>query len=177
MSDVATSEEETEAPKKGKKGLLFGLIGALVLGGGGFYATYSGLILSPSGESETAASDDHGGGGGGHGGGDAEVAHVNSDVAFVELQPLTISLGRFATSRHLRFQAHLEVDPSMAAEVEHLSPRILDVLNTYLRAISENELEDPASMNRLRAQMLRRVQVVAGEGNVKDLLITEFVLN
>lgn len=176
MSDVATSEEDTEAPKKSKKGLLFGLIGALVLGGGGFYATYSGLILGPSGESEMANSDSHGGGGGGHGAAE-EVVHVNSDVAFVELQPLTISLGRFATSRHLRFQAHLEVDPSMAAEVEHLSPRILDVLNTYLRAISESELEDPASMNRLRAQMLRRVQVVAGEGNVKDLLITEFVLN
>lgn len=178
MSDVATSEEAAEAPKKGKKGLLFGLIGALVLGGGGFYATYSGLILGPSGESEMAAAEDHGGGGGGggHGGGE-EVAYVDSNVAFVELQPLTISLGRFATSRHLRFQAHLEVNPGMAAEVEHLSPRILDVLNTYLRAIAESELEDPASMNRLRAQMLRRVQVVAGEGNVKDLLITEFVLN
>lgn len=173
MSDVATSEEDAEAPKKSKKGLLFGLIGAIVLGGGGFYATYSGLILGPSGESEMASSD---GGGGGHGAPEA-AAYVDSDIAFVELEPLTISLGKFATSRHLRFQAHLEVDPSMADEIEHLSPRILDVLNTYLRAISESELEDPASMNRLRAQMLRRVQVVTGDGKVKDLLITEFVLN
>lgn len=178
MSDVATSEEEPEAPKKSKKGLLFGLIGAIVLGGGGFYATYSGLLLGSGGDSgsheeETAS---HGGGGGGHGGGDEEEAYVSADVAFIELPPLTISLGRFATSPHLRFHAHLEVSPDNAKEIEHLSPRILDVLNTYLRAVGESELEDPASMNRLRAQMLRRVQVVAGEGNVKDLLITEFVL-
>jgi len=30
---------------------------------------------------------------------------------------------------------------------------------------------------RLRSQMLRRVQVVTGEGRVRDLLIMEFVLN
>ena len=67
--------------------------------------------------------------------------------------------------------------PGSEETVTNLSPRILDVLNTYLRAVSEVELEDPASMNRIRAQMLRRVQVVAGEENVRDLLITEFVLN
>jgi flagellar FliL protein len=30
---------------------------------------------------------------------------------------------------------------------------------------------------RLRGQMLRRVQLVVGDGMVRDLLITEFVLN
>jgi flagellar FliL protein len=29
----------------------------------------------------------------------------------------------------------------------------------------------------LRAQMLRRVQIVAGEGRIRDLLIMEFVLS
>ena len=162
MADISVSEGEGEAPKKGNKGHILGIVGALVLGGGGFYATYSGMILGPKAESEHV-----------------EDTHAEPDlgVTFVELDPLTISLGQFATSRHLRFRAFLEVEPSAAAEVENLAPRILDVLNTYLRAISESELEDPASMNRLRAQMLRRVQVVSGEGNVKDLLIAEFVLN
>ena len=56
-------------------------------------------------------------------------------------------------------------------------PRIVDVLNTYLRAVEVRDLEEPAAMARLRAQMLRRVQVVTGEGRVRDLLVTEFVLN
>ena len=58
-----------------------------------------------------------------------------------------------------------------------LRPRILDVLNGYLRAVEVAELEDPSALVRLRAQMLRRIQVVAGEGRVNDLLISEFVLN
>ena len=56
-------------------------------------------------------------------------------------------------------------------------PRVLDVLNTYLRAVEVRDLEEPAALARLRAQMLRRVQVVTGEGRVRDLLVTEFVLN
>jgi flagellar FliL protein len=58
-----------------------------------------------------------------------------------------------------------------------LMPRILDVLNTYLRAVDVRDLEQPAAIARLRAQMLRRIQVVTGEGRVRDLLITEFILN
>jgi flagellar FliL protein len=54
---------------------------------------------------------------------------------------------------------------------------VLDVLNTYLRAVQARDIEDPAALARLRAQMLRRIQVVTGDGQVRDLLITEFVLN
>ncbi len=168
MTNAVVGETVEDPPKKGKKGLLFGLIGAVLLGAGGFYATYSGLILGGgAAEHEAAAS---------------ESSHSGEGVAgdsavFVTLPSLTISLGRFANSRHLRFSAAIEVAPGSEETVTNLSPRILDVLNTYLRAVSEVELEDPASMNRIRAQMLRRVQVVAGEENVRDLLITEFVLN
>ena len=168
MTDTAEHDQSPAQPKKGKKGLLFGLIGALVLGGGGFYATYSGMILGPS--TETASS-----GGGGHG---EETAYVATpDIGYVEIEPLIVSLGKFATSRYLRFHAYIEVEPGAVDEVTFLKPRILDVLNTYLRAISEADLEDPTAMNDLRAQMLRRIQVVAGKENVRDLLIAEFVLN
>jgi flagellar FliL protein len=51
------------------------------------------------------------------------------------------------------------------------------VLNTYLRALSIADLEESTALVRLRAQMLRRVQIVTGEGRINDLLIMEFVLN
>lgn len=51
------------------------------------------------------------------------------------------------------------------------------MLNGYLRAIAVSEIEDPAGLVRLRAQLLRRIQIVTGEGRVRDLLVTEFVLN
>jgi flagellar FliL protein len=58
-----------------------------------------------------------------------------------------------------------------------LLPRIADVLNGYMRAIDVTQLEDPAALVRMRAQLLRRIQIVTGEGRVRDLLVTEFVLN
>ena len=67
--------------------------------------------------------------------------------------------------------------PSYEREVVHLMPRVLDVLNGYLRAVETRELQDTSALVRLRAQMLRRVQIVTGEGRVRDLLVTEFVLN
>jgi len=51
------------------------------------------------------------------------------------------------------------------------------VINTYLRAIDPSDLEDPTALLRLRAQLLRRLQMVAGEDLVNDFLITEFILN
>ncbi|KAF0137928.1 MAG: flagellar FliL protein [Xanthobacteraceae bacterium] len=150
------------APKKrSKKPLLTGLMLALVLGGGGFYAAFSGLIL---------------GGGGDHAAENAAPGPLMG-VAFVPLETMVISLGPDSGSEHLRFTAQLEVIDSAVADVTTLTPRILDVINSYLRAIDTASIEDPHAMARLRAQMLRRIQVVTGEGRVRDLLITEFVLN
>ena len=62
-------------------------------------------------------------------------------------------------------------------EVETVLPRVTDVLNSYLRALELDDLRDPLALTRLRAQMLRRIQVVVGKERVRDLLIMEFVLN
>ncbi len=99
------------------------------------------------------------------------------DISFVPVTPMVVSLGSNASSRHLRFTAELEVAKAYQPDVILLMPRILDVLNGYLRAVDAAQLEDPTALIRLRAQMLRRVQIVTGEGRVRDLLVTEFVLN
>ena len=168
---MAEAEEpvdgEEDAPKKkSKTGLIIGLVLALALGGGGFFAVYSGMLLAP-------ASDD------GHGAeGEAPVLVLDlPPVAYVDLDPLVISLGRAASNKHLRFRASLEVEPNYLKDVEGLKPRVLDVLNSYLRAVEIRNLEDPGALIMLRAQMLRRIQLVTGEGRVRDLLILEFVLN
>ncbi len=153
-----------EAPKKKSKlPLLIGILLMLVLGGGGFFATYSGMILGGDG----VVADAHG----------PEGDAVVLDIAFVPIDPLIVSLGTSGRARHLRFSSQLEVSKAHQDEVTMLMPRILDVLNGYLRAVEVAELEDPSALIRLRAQMLRRVQIVSGEGRIRDLLVTEFVLN
>lgn len=148
--------------RKGISPPVLGLGLALALGGGGFYATFSGLVeldsLLPASR-------------------DPQSAVPAGAFAYVPVEPITINLGHRGQARHLRFSAQLEVPPAQAAEVGHLVPRVLDVLNIYLRALETRELEDPAALIRLRAQMLRRIQIVAGPERVNDLLITEFVFN
>ena len=158
----ADAPQNAEPPKKKSKIPLFvGIFLALALGGGGFYATWSGMILAPHAAPVA----------------EEEKPGPLPDIAFVPIEPVVISLGPGSAVSHLKFTAQLEVAKTYSDEVTVLMPRILDVLNSYLRAVSLTELEDPSTLARIRAQMLRRIQIVTGEGRVRDLLVTEFVLN
>lgn len=168
MSDAATSLDDNGegAPKKSSKlPMIIGLVLAIAGGLGGFLAVQSGMIF---GSDENSPDDRHSSG------------HMEMDlpeVAFVALDPLVISLPHPTRRQHLRFTAQVEVVPAYQAQVEAIKPRIVDVLNGYLRAVDAADLEDSSALTRLRAQMLRRIQVVTGPEQVRDLLIMEFVLN
>lgn len=163
------SEEEVpegEEPKKSSKlPLIIGLVLAIGGGGGGFFAVYSGMILGGESHEEAAAVEEE------------EPAPDMPDVAFLPVEQMVISLGTHSDNRHLRFKAQLEVPSKYQSDVQILMPRVVDVLNGYLRALETSDLEDPSMLTKLRAQMLRRVQIVTGQGRVRDLLIMEFVLN
>lgn len=156
-----------DGKKKSKVPLLVGVLLMLGLGGGGFFAVYSGLLLAPAhveDNSDLLALE-------------AEPLAPLPDVSFVPIEPLIINLETEGlVSRHLRFHAQLEVPSGFENEVNSLMPRIVDILNGYLRAVDVAALEHPAALVRLRAQILRRLQVVAGEGRVNDVLIMEFVI-
>ncbi|GGE10357.1 flagellar FliL protein [Gemmobacter megaterium] len=158
MTDSAVQHADETGSGKGIRTLILSVFLALLAGGGAFYATWSGLIPSPLQQAPPRLA-------------------ALPDIDFVALDPLVISLANGGQTRHLRFTAQIEVERPYKSEVEHLKPRILDLLNGYLRALTPSELEAPAALVRLRAQMLRRLQIITGEGRVRDLLITEFVIN
>jgi flagellar FliL protein len=162
----------TDAPPAEGKGktrsllpLILGIALALAGAAGGFLAVKTGLF---GGHAPAAQ------------GAPAEVAEAMlpplAPMAFVPLPPLVVNLPG-AGDRFLRFAGQLEVAPEHLGEITSLVPRIVDVLNGYLRAVEPAEIEDPAALLRLRSQMLRRVQVVAGGDRVRDLLVMEFVVN
>lgn len=157
MTDTSIEAGE-EAPKKSKLGLLVGVVLAVIGGAGGFFVTSSGML---SGDSSAPAK---------------QVAY-SGDVAFVPVDPMTISIGPPSDNRYLRFRAELEVKADKKADVETLLPRVVDVLNTYLRSISMADVEDPSALLTLRSQMRRRIDLVVGEDKVNDLLVMEFVVN
>ena len=155
MTDAAATAEPP--PKSARKWILIALPLALLLGGGGFYATWSGMVTVPEFDRGTSS-------------------QPSAAVAYVPVRDLVVTLGARGNASQLFFSADLEVDAANERAVSALVPRFTDVLNSYLRALEPEEIEHPAALVRLRAQMLRRMQIVAGDGMIRDLLIIEFVL-
>lgn len=156
MTD-ATAEDVEEPAKKSKFGLIVGVLLALVGGGGGYFVTSSGMLAGDA-KSEPKKM-------------------ASKGVSFVEVEPMTVPIGTPAERRYLRFRAQLEVKSDYKSDVEALLPRVVDVLNTYLRSITMADVEDPSSLLTLRSQMRRRVDLVVGGDKVNDLLVMEFVVN
>ena len=161
MAEAADIDDVVEK-KSSKLPILVGLLLAILGGGGGFFAVSNGMLF-----------------------GDPEVAEEEPElptptapeVAFVPMDPMLITLPPGSAARYLRFVAQLEVEKDAVDEVTTLLPRVVDVLNDYLRLVTVAQLEDPAHLMLLRAQILRRVQIVVGDGLVRDVLIMEFVLD
>jgi len=178
MSDAVTTPE-VKPQKSGKRLLILAVFLALAGGGGGFFAVSTGLIPlgKHAGDSQTngvlhRGENDHD-----QAGSQSETPLPLGDIAFVAMDPITISLSPSQTAQHLRFRAQLEVNAEYEQEVVAILPRVTDVMNSYLRALELSDLTGPLALVRLRAQMLRRVQIVAGKGRVRDILVMEFVLN
>lgn len=165
MTDATA--EQAEAPvKKGKMGLIVGLVLAISGAAAGYFLTSSG-VLPFGAKAEKAAIDKTQ---------EDMPAKALADVGFVDLPPVIVSVNT-GESRHLKFHAQLEVNAPYIADVEKMQPRIMDVLNGYLRAVEISDLEDSLALIRIRGHLLRRIGIVVGEGRVRDVLVMEFVLN
>jgi flagellar protein FliL len=159
--DTDKNNDNAPAPKKkGKLGLILVIFGILLAAGGGIAVGYLGLIPPAL-----------------LGGSKAKAKLPNiEETIFVKLPPIIIPLGENANAKHLRAIFTVETDPTYENRIKKLQPRLMDMLNTYLRAIEEKELTNPERFQNLQAQMLRRARLVAGEGAVKNLLVQEFIL-
>jgi len=164
MADASIEADEDPPKKKSKSGLVIAIVALFLGGGGGFFAAGIGFIGGGSSAESHATSD-------------AQVHPETPVYSFVELDPILVSLPSAGGTRHLKFTAQIEVDPAYRTEVEAIRPRLIDLMNRYLRAVEISEFEAPDALILLRAQLLRRLQVIAGDGKIKDLLIMEFVLN
>lgn len=166
-----TTNDATPPPKSSKLPLIIGLVLLLVFAGGGFFAVSQGLVPGLGASEQASAKPAEP---------DAKETGPESavpEVAFVPLDPLIVSLQGADPPRFLRFGATLEVPLPSETDVMRLLPRITDALNSFLQAIDLQMVTDRDALLRLRVQMLHRVQLVVGQDRVRDVLISEFVLN
>lgn len=168
MADTKTNEAvdaggADSPPKSSKTPMIIGALLFLISLGGGFYASFSGMVASPLKAGPEVERQ-------------PPPIERNGAIAYVPLDELLIPLGRDAQASVLVFEAQIEIDPVDQQVFEQLKPRFADMFNTYLRAIDEADLEDPGATARLRAMLLRRVNVVAEPARARDLLITKFIM-
>ncbi|MFC6689103.1 flagellar basal body-associated FliL family protein [Jhaorihella thermophila] len=167
------SATETVTEDKPRTTLPVGLILSLVLaamgGTGGFFAVRAGIL--PVGKPHATAAT-HESGMSSH-----EEDAAPPETEFVSIDPMVVSIGYGRERMHLKFRAELEVNPEDAETFRHVMPRILDMLNGYLRALEPRDLEDPLALLRIRSQLLRRINLLGDGKTARNLLIVEFVVN
>lgn len=189
---------EGEAPKKKKLPLLFIIapVALLVLGGGGGAAFF---LMQPKPAAAEGA-DGHGAGkkggdhgkkddkkGGGHGGGaegeaDPSLGKISEGpdgVTFYTLPDMTANV-QTADGRPTYLKLKLTLEMQDAAVAEHLqaeAPRLRDMMLAFLRELRPEEMQGSAATYQLKAELLRRVNLVAAPGKVDAVLIEEMLVN
>ncbi len=176
------------APRKKKLPLLMvlGAAGVLVLGGGGAAAFF--LFMKPSGEAHAAPADHppakkSSGGHGSSGGGEAESAYGTvrpgpDGVTFLTLPDMIVNIqspdGR---PTFLKLTLTLEMsDPHLASTLQAESPRLNDMLQTFLRELRPEDLAGSAGSYQLRQEIQRRVNLIAAPEEVDAVLIEEMLI-
>lgn len=195
VSDPPAEGEDGAAPKKKKLPLLFIVIPAalVVLGGGGGAAFF---MMQPK---AAAAADDGGHGaekkggsgkkaekkGGSHGpaaptdGSLGVIAEGPDGVTFYTLPDIVVNIqapdGR---PTHLKLKLTLEMhDAHVAEQLQTEMPRMLDMFQGFLRELRPEDLAGNAGTFQLRAEILRRVNLIAAPGEVDAVLIEEMLVN
>lgn len=192
MSDAEPAAEGAEPTEK-KKGLpLVGMIvGGLIPVAMGAAGAGLAFFLTPAPKSCVAApaEGEHAEKGGGDVLAAAEAPHgpekkkaeghgekSKNEFVFVPMDPLIVTLGPEAEAKYLKITMSIETAKGGESGVASVMPKLRDVLNGYLRALDESDLAEPSNMSRIRAQMLRRLQLVAPDAGISNVLITDFVL-
>ncbi len=172
MAENEEEEQEARQPLKRagskKLGMFIG-IGVLllvVLGAGGVFAWMK--FSSPNTAQE--ASSDHGGNAG-ESKGQEEAGQI------VDMTPFIVNLADAGTPRYLKVAIKLELNDKAA--VDRMNDRIPQVRDSLLLLLSSQESDKMRGIKgklRLKDQIFERVSVVVGEGSVRSVYLTDFVV-
>lgn len=192
VSDAPEVDGEGGAPAKKKLPLLFIIIPAalVVLGGGGgaaFFLMQPKPAAAEAGhgtEKKSAAkkSEKKGGAkGGGAAEGDASlgvIAEGPDGVTFFTLPDMVVNI-QSPTGRptFLKLKLTLETkDVYVAEQLQAEMPRLQDMFQGFLRELRPEDLAGSAGSFQLRAEILRRVNLIAAPGKVDAVLIEEMLV-
>lgn len=168
--EEGASPKNAQEKKPGINILLIIIIALLViiLGAGGFLlltSTGQSLIgLGPSAEEMAAAEKE-----------EEEEVEPPTDLVYFNIPELLVNLtkssGKQKTTPFLRLSLKLELpDKESDKTMQAVLPRVIDQFQVYLRQLRVEDIEGSAGIQRLREELLKRVNEVAAPVKVKDVL-------
>jgi len=150
--------QEKEMPKKKGKNLLLIIVIAVVATAGGIGAF---VFFSKHGEDKVATK---------------ETKQVEIGAMFA-LEPFVVNLSDPAGARFLKVSLHLELSgPAVAEMAKARTPQIRDAVITLLTSKTSGELIHPEGKLQLKDEINIRINQVLGENAVRDVYLTDFVM-
>ena len=97
---------------------------------------------------------------------------------FVDLPEMSVTLPNGGQPRQLRIRISLELvrPPQGLPPTESISPKVYDALLTYLRTLTDREIDSSLAIDRIRGDLYRRLNLILGPDVVQDVLITSLVV-
>ncbi len=152
---------EVESKKPAKKQLIISLL-IVLLGLGAGYGLSSQNVFSQKGTTEPTAT---------------PTPNHEQTFRFVPIPTIIVTLTTEDGYKYLKFTSELEVPDTHVNTVSEKIPRIIDTINTYLRALEVRDLERPGALFKIQSQLLGRLNTATGKDHINDILITEYVIN
>ncbi len=160
MAADKENPEEGGAPKKKGSKLLIIIIAIVVLaaaGGGTFF-----FLTKKSGEGKTE---------------DKKKEEKPIETVNFGLDPFVVNLNDPAGNRFLKVTIQLELaNAKLLDQAKAKVPQMRDTVITLLTSKSSDTLIAPEGKLQLKDEITLRLNQVMGEGNVKNVFLTEFVM-
>lgn len=185
--DKENGEGEGTEGKKGKKKLIIIILAAvLLLAGGGAGLYFTGMLggKKDAKEEETAdAAEAESGHGekaeeGGHGAAGGKAKSKAGMPTFYELPEFLVNLNTDGKGlSFIKMTVVLELASQKDSEqVGALQPRVVNDFNTYLRELRASDLAGSTGLERLREELLMRVNKSVSPIQVSDILFKEIIV-
>ena len=148
-------------PKKRLVLIFVAILVLAALGGGGFFA-YKSFLSAPAKPPEPEKS--------------LPPPKVTMGPVY-PLDPFLVNLAEPGRPRFLKVVLNLELDsPAVSAELDGLKPKIRDALLTLLSSKTVGDLVTMADKERLRNEIIHRINSFVSAGKVAEVYFVEFVV-
>jgi len=156
MADNENVEKTEGKAGGGKKKLIFLLLGAVIVIGGAVGALFAFGVIGDKGEKE------------------APVEEIEKPGPKVEFEVFKVNI----EDKYLIAQFSIEVaDEKVAKNVEEHRDKIIDKINILLSSKSETQLKSLKGKEKLKQEILRRLNEILGPSAVKNIYFKQFLIS